>query len=130
MTKIVLAFYNFVHLQNPHKEKEKLVSFFEEISSVGTIILGKEGINGMCSLDKDKVEQVKQFLKYNFKLKDTDFKENISKSNVFKKLSVKVKKEIVTLGVSNIDPAVSVGCLLYTSPSPRDATLSRMPSSA
>ena len=25
---------------------------------------------------------------------------------------------------------ISIGCLLYTSPSPRDATLSRMPSSA
>ena len=29
-----------------------------------------------------------------------------------------------------IDVARSNGCLLYTSPSPRDATLSRMPSSA
>ena len=123
MTKIVLAFYNFVHLQNPHEEKEKLVAFFEEISSVGTIILGKEGINGMCSLDNDKVEQVKQFLKYNFKLKDTDFKENTSKSNVFKKLSVKVKKEIVTLGVSNIDPAVSVGT--YIEPEEWDAFTSK-----
>ena len=123
MTKIVLAFYNFVHLRNPYEEKEKLVSFFEEISSVGTIILGKEGINGMCSLDKDKVEQVKQFLKYNFRLKDPDFKENISKSNVFKKLSVKVKKEIVTLGVSNIDPAVSVGT--YIEPEEWDAFTSK-----
>ena len=88
MTKIVLAFYNFMHLKNPHEEKEKLVSFFEEISSVGTIILGKEGINGMCSLDKDKVEQVKQFLKYNFKLKDTDFKVNFSKDLFINKLDL------------------------------------------
>ena len=41
--------------------------------------------------------------------------------------------EIIVVGPSN-DPGKSVaeskGCLLYTSPSPRDATLSRMPSSA
>ena len=33
-------------------------------------------------------------------------------------------------GVDFDDPEVNRGCLLYTSPSPRDATLSRMPSSA
>ena len=34
--------------------------------------------------------------------------------------------------ISNLSPQdrVKQGCLLYTSPSPRDATLSRMPSSA
>ena len=39
--------------------------------------------------------------------------------------------EVVQVGQSLAAPQVSVlGCLLYTSPSPRDATLSRMPSSA
>ena len=32
--------------------------------------------------------------------------------------------------VKILDPALQASCLLYTSPSPRDATLSRMPSSA
>ena len=32
--------------------------------------------------------------------------------------------------VRKCDPAMLNDCLLYTSPSPRDATLSRMPSSA
>ena len=38
-------------------------------------------------------------------------------------------KALTTLGAS-IEGVTSTGCLLYTSPSPRDATLSRMPSSA
>ena len=45
MTKHVLGFYKFLHLQDPQKEKEKLASFFEENSTVGTIILSNEGIN-------------------------------------------------------------------------------------
>ena len=53
MTKTVLAFYKFVNLQNPQEEKEKLTSFLKENSTVGTIILSNEGINGMCSLDKE-----------------------------------------------------------------------------
>ena len=67
MTKTVLAFYKFVNLQNPQEEKEKLRSFLKEHSTVGTIILSSEGINGMCSLDKDNSEKVKGFLCQNFK---------------------------------------------------------------
>ena len=35
-----------------------------------------------------------------------------------------------SVSLSNDGSIVAIGCLLYTSPSPRDATLSRMPSSA
>jgi len=109
MTKTVLAFYKFLRLQNPQIEKERLVSFLEENLAVGTIILSNEGINGMCSLDQDKTEKVKSFLQQNFTLTGSEFKENRVRSNVFKKLSIKVKKEIVTLGLPEIDPTAIVG---------------------
>ena len=54
MTKTILAFYKFLHLQNPQKEKARLAAFLEENSTVGTIILSNEGINGMFSLDTEK----------------------------------------------------------------------------
>ena len=65
MTKTILAFYKFLRIQNPQKEKAKLAAFLEENSTVGTIILSNEGINGMCSLDTDKTEKVKSYLKQN-----------------------------------------------------------------
>ena len=123
MTKTILAFYKFLHLNNPQKEKAKLAAFLEENSTVGTIILSNEGINGMCSLDQDKTEKVKSFLKKNFTLTTSDFKENLVSSHVFKKLSVKVKKEIVTLGVPEIDPTAIVGT--YIEPEEWDALISR-----
>ena len=123
MTKNILAFYKFLHLKNPQKEKAKLAAFLEENSTVGTIILSNEGINGMCSLDQDKTEKVKSFLKQNFTLTRSDFKENLVSSNVFKKLSVKVKKEIVTLGVPEIDPTAIVGT--YIEPEDWDSFISK-----
>ena len=123
MKKAVLAFYKFVHLQNPHGEKEKLLSFLKEISTVGTIILGKEGINGMCSLDIAKLEKMKSFLQQNFSLENSDFKTNLSPLDVFKKLSVRVKKEIVMLGHPEINPAVSVGT--YIEPEEWDTFISK-----
>ena len=112
MTKTVLAFYKFLRLQNPQIEKERLVCFLEENLAVGTIILSNEGINGMCSLDQDKTEKVKSFLQQNFTLTGSEFKENRVRSNVFKKLSIKVKKEIVTLGLPEIDPTAIVGTFI------------------
>ena len=123
MTKTILAFYKFLHLKNPQKEKAKLAAFLEENSTVGTIILSNEGINGMCSLDHDKTEKVKSFLKKTFLLTRSDFKENLVSSNVFKKLSVKVKKEIVTLGLPGIDPTAIVGT--YIEPEEWDSFISK-----
>ena len=123
MKKIILAFYKFVHLQNPHEEKKKLASFFEETPTVGTIILGNEGINGMCSFDILKVEQVKSFLKRTFSLENSDFKANLSDFDVFKKLSIRVRKEIVSLGLTDIYPAVSVGT--YIEPEEWDSFISQ-----
>ena len=122
MTKTVLAFYKFLRLQNPQIEKERLVSFLEENLAVGTIILSNEGINGMCSLDQDKTEKVKSFLQQNFTLTGSEFKENRVRSNVFKKLSIKVKKEIVTLGLPEIDPTAIVGT--YIEPEEWDTFIS------
>ena len=122
MTKTVLAFYKFLHLQNPQEEKERLVCFLEENLAVGTIILSNEGINGMCSLDQDKTEKVKSFLQQNFTLTGSEFKENRVRSNVFKKLSIKVKKEIVSLGLPAIDPMAIVGT--YIEPEEWDTFIS------
>jgi UPF0176 protein len=122
MTKTVLAFYKFLRLQNPQIEKERLLSFLEENLAVGTIILSNEGINGMCSFDQDKTEKVKSFLEQNFTLTGSEFKENRVRSNVFKKLSIKVKKEIVTLGLPEIDPTAIVGT--YIEPEEWDTFIS------
>ena len=123
MTKTVLAFYKFLHLHNPQKEQEKLVSFLQGKHTVGTIILGEEGINGTCSLDIAKLEKMKSFLQRNFNLENSDFKINLSPSDVFKKLSVRVKKEIVMLGHPDINPAVSVGT--YIEPEKWDTFISK-----
>ena len=77
----------------------------------------------MCSLDQDKTEKVKSFLKKNFKLIRSDFKESLVSSNVFKKLSIRVKKEIVTLGVPEIDPTAIVGT--YIEPEEWDSFISK-----
>ena len=61
---------------------------------------------------------------------DENTKENIKNTN--KELQKKTGPQILVLTLNNPNglDAMSYGCLLYTSPSPRDGLLSRMPSSA
>ena len=67
-------------------------------------------------------------------LKNDDLTESIDCLNESgENIKLPVVKEIpltIYLNKQEIVTAMTLGCLLYTSPSPRDATLSRMPSSA
>ena len=47
-----------------------------------------------------------------------------------KMLKIELKKSLIGRGAKQIATAEALGCLLYTSPSPRDKRQSRMPSSA
>ena len=60
-------------------------------------------------------------------------KKNSPDKNEYKRIELDIPKQVAQIAKSNNIKSfffVSSGCLLYTSPSPRDATLSRMPSSA
>ena len=76
---------------------------------------------------------------FNISATDNNVSVDARKALNFESVIKKAKKSVVILAVSpDEDPTInrnqsamcSGACLLYTSPSPRDATLSRMPSSA
>ena len=52
------------------------------------------------------------------------------KDNSFDIYELLSRRDRATINEIILETIASKGCLLYTSPSPRDATLSRMPSSA
>ena len=101
----VIAIYCFTEI-----DKNSIMEFRENILSYetnnisGLIILGEEGINGtICgpeeSLDK-LIKYIKKFLKKN----DLNEKISFSDKSIFKKLKVRIKSEIVTIGIKDINP--------------------------
>ena len=58
----IIAFYKFVEIDDPVKLKVHFMNFFQETSIRGTIILSKEGINGMCSSNEMEIKSFKDFL--------------------------------------------------------------------
>ena len=83
--------------------KDKLLDFDNHNIS-GLIILGEEGINGtICGAEKC-INILLKFIKKYLNRNDINEKISFSDKNIFKKLKIKIKPEIVTIGIKDINP--------------------------
>ena len=106
--KSVISFYCFTHIdKNFLNELKNTLLNYEKEGLTGLIIIAEEGINGtICggdSITKKTIKLIKNFLNN----KDLNEKLSFSKNKVFKKLKIKIKSEIVTMGVSDLNPSKS-----------------------
>ena len=106
----IAALYKFSKILNPIKTHNAIRSKFKELSIYGTILVGKEGLNGtIAAKNKKNLLDGLAFLKQIDGFKDLDIKYSIAEKNPFVRLKVKLKKEIVTIGDEGIDPTHLVG---------------------
>jgi len=89
--------------------KNKLLEIENENDLSGLLIFASEGINGTICAEKNVVDIVINLLKKYSDNRNLNIKVNFSKTKVFKKLKIKIKKEIVTMGVPEINPSENNG---------------------
>ena len=100
MDKItVCALYKFVEIKNLKELKSKILSFIKENNIYGTILIANEGINGTVSGDNSKIINLINFLQSDVRFSNIEYKLSFTNKNPFYRTKVKLKKEIVTLGV-------------------------------
>lgn len=105
----IAAFYKFIILPNFKELQPKILDFCNTRHIKGTILLSQEGINGTISgLDQD-LYAVLHFLKNHQEFNNLEYKISYNECHPFLRLKVRLKKEIVTLGVPNINPSIQVG---------------------
>ncbi len=119
---MVAAFYKFVRLDNWVEIRDPLLSCCLTQGVKGTILLAEEGLNGTIAGTPLAVETVLAFLKSDPRLADLKTKESYTESHPFDRMKVKLKKEIVTLGMPTIDPSQQVGT--YVNPQAWNALIS------
>ena len=105
----VCALYKFVKLANFEQLKSPLLSFMEAHEVKGTLLLADEGINGTIAGSAESIEKVLNYLKEDPRLAELSYKCSYHQENPFQRTKVKLKKEIVTMGVEGIDPRQVVG---------------------
>ena len=120
---LVAAFYRFVALPDCHALRAPIQSRCEELGLMGTILLAAEGINGTVSGTPENVRRLFRSLAADPRLKQLPCKQSWAAEPPFYRMKVRLKKEIVSLGVDGVDPARSVG--QYVPPAEWNALLAR-----
>jgi UPF0176 protein len=100
--KIVSSFYKYVRIDNPLEFQQKHLEFCLSLGLKGRILVGEEGINGCVYGIRKAVEKYKRELVKNPLFEDIEFKDNIANKTAYRKMFVRVRKEIVNSGL-NVD---------------------------
>ena len=88
--------------------REKFLPY-EDNGLSGLIILAEEGINATICGKEKIVDEFHKEIRKCFKTNDLNEKISFSSKSIFKKLKIKIKPEIVTMGVKNINPENKTG---------------------
>lgn len=107
----VISFYKYAALENPELLRNQLREYCQNNQILGRILIGKEGINGAVSGEKEQIEPFKQFLKQNQLFSNLTFREQDCPQNAYHKLVVKVRNEICAFG-AEVDVVKNKGKLL------------------
>src|SRR3989344_4073494 len=102
----IILFYKYVHIADPYIVAERERDLCERLGLTGRCIIAAEGINATYEATKDNIKKYIEELEKDARFRDIHFKLSAGTGNAFPKLSVKVRKEIVSLhlGVCDIDP--------------------------
>ena len=107
----IVSIYSFFPFQENliFDLKNKLLEIENENDLSGLLIFASEGINGTICAEKNVIDIIINLLNKYTENRNLNMKVNFSKKKVFKKLKIKIKKEIVTMGCPGINPSENNG---------------------
>lgn len=111
---VVAALYKFVQLPDYTEIQPKLQDECQRLNIKGTILLAQEGINGTIAGSRDSIDAIRKYLESDSRFWNLEYKESFATREPFLRMKVRLKKEIVTMGVPQTDPNSKVG--QYLSP--------------
>ena len=105
----VTALYKFVALEDFEALQPPLLAKCQSEGVMGTLLLAREGINGTIAGPENCVRNVLAYIREDTRMSDLVHKEAWAEKLPFLRMKVRLKKEIVTMGVEDIDPVHFVG---------------------
>lgn len=105
MTILNISAYKFVALDDLHALRARIVERSEALALKGTILLAPEGINLFLAAPRDAVTAFIGWLREDPRFADLAPKESLSDAPPFRRMRVRLKKEIITMHAPAIRPA-------------------------
>jgi len=109
---LVAALYHFATVPDHAALRDPLQALCDENGVKGTLLLAREGINGTIAGPDAGIRNVLAFLRSRPEFAALEHKESRASKMPFLRMKVRLKKEIVTMGVEDIDPNKIVGTYL------------------
>ena len=106
---VVCALYKFVNLPDYQQLRQPLFDVMDSNQVRGTLLLAREGINGTVAGSRAAIDTLLSWLGQQPRLAEIDYKESYTDIQPFNRTKVKLKNEIVTMGIEGIDPKRVVG---------------------
>jgi len=106
---VIAAMYRFANVAEPEALQAPLLAIMEANNVRGTLLLANEGVNGTVAGSREAIDALLDWLREESRFPALSWKESYSDDMPFLRTKVKLKKEIVTLGVEGIDPNDVVG---------------------
>ena len=105
----VVALYHFVHIPDPQAVRDPLYAFCAAHGIKGTILLAHEGINGTMAGTQTAIDALAAYLNRIDGCNGMEIKYSTALDMPFRRLKIKIKAEIVTMGVADINPSEHAG---------------------
>ncbi len=106
---VVVAMYHFVGLDDFEQMKPPLLALCRAQGLVGTILLAREGLNGTVAGPREGIDALLWHLMSDPRFATLRYKESYADSAPFRRMKVRLKREIVTMGVPDTDPGALTG---------------------
>ena len=106
---LVASLYKFVEIDDLSPLQDDLYAICNENNIMGTILLADEGINGTISGNANKLKDTIKILMKDKRFSNIEIKYSLTDKQPFNRMKVRLKKEIVTIGLPNINPNKKVG---------------------
>ncbi|HCQ21327.1 MAG: rhodanese-related sulfurtransferase [Aphanizomenon sp.] len=106
---VVATLYKFINLPDCNELQTTLLSYCQSQRIKGTILLAKEGINGTIAGSRQQIDSFLTFIRNDSRFADLEYKESYTEIPPFERLKIRLKPEIVTLGLPEVDPNEKVG---------------------
>ncbi len=100
---VIAAFYHFVSLPHFEALKEPLLSFCNQHHLKGTVLLAREGINSTISGSREGIDALYDYLNNEGHFTGLTAKESFADVQPFLRMKVRLKREIVAMGVEDLD---------------------------
>ncbi len=120
---VVAALYHFYPLPDYADRRAALQDVCDNAGVGGTLLLAEEGVNGTIAGNREGIDSVLAHIRTLPGFSDLEHKESPADDMPFYRMKVRLKKEIVTMGVPGVDPKSLVGT--YVAPEDWNALISQ-----